>query len=123
MCHLILGLPLLALPLFWLLPLNAALSLYGAVLALTIVVYVPVLKAWRLPVGTGRDALIHATGQVRQVSGRQATIWVNSELWTADLAEGEVRVGDAVQVVGIEGLRLRVRPADSPTRIRVESCH
>ncbi|HSO06167.1 MAG TPA: NfeD family protein [Pelomicrobium sp.] len=123
MCHLILGLPLLALPLFWLLPLNAALSLYGAVLALTVVVYVPVLMAWRLPVGTGRDALMHATGQVRQVSGRQATVWLKSELWTAEMEGGEVHVGDAVRVVGMDGLRLRIRPAVSPTRIREESCH
>ena len=40
MCHLVLALPLLALPVFWLLPLGAAILLYGATLAVAAGVYV-----------------------------------------------------------------------------------
>ena len=113
MCHLLLALPLIALPVFWLLPMSAALPLYGAVLALTAIVYTLVLKALRRPVGTGREALLHASGQVRQVNGRRAMVWVRSELWSADADGEDLVVGDAVNVTGIDGLRLRIRRAQA----------
>lgn len=109
MCHLILSLPLLALPVFWLLPLGAAIPLYGATLALTAGVYVLAVMAMRKPVCTGAEDLLHAAGTVRAVNGGKLTVWVKSELWSAETGDGAVTVGDAVEVLAVDGLRLRVR--------------
>ncbi len=57
---------------------------------------------------TGIEALQHALGRVRSVQGNVASIWVNSEPWSARIVEG-LRQGDKVEVVGVDGLLLRVR--------------
>lgn len=109
MCHLILALPLLALPVFWLLPLGAAIPLYGATLALTAGVYVLAVMAMRKPVCTGAEDLLHAAGTVRAVNGGKLMVWVKSEFWAAEDRDEAVAVGDGVEVLAVDGLRLRVR--------------
>ncbi|MBI4205500.1 MAG: hypothetical protein HY527_10785 [Betaproteobacteria bacterium] len=109
MCHLILALPLLALPVFWLLPLGAALPLYGAILALTAAVFVLAVIAMRKPVRTGAEALLHAIGTVRAANGGKLMVWVKSELWSAETGDSAIAVGDAVEVLAIDALQLRVR--------------
>lgn len=109
MCHLILILPLLALPVFWLLPPGAAIPLYGAALAVTAGVYVLAVKAMRKPVCTGKEDLLHEVGTVRAVRGDTLTVWVKSELWSAEDGDEAVAVGDAVEVLAVDGLMLRVR--------------
>ncbi len=109
MCHLILLLPIVALPLFWLLPAGEAGGLYAAVIGLSMGVYWLVLQAIRAPVVTGIGALMHATGAVRSVDGRKASVWVASELWSAEAEPGALQVGDVVEVIGAEGLVLKVR--------------
>ncbi|MBI3041745.1 MAG: hypothetical protein HYY78_02855 [Betaproteobacteria bacterium] len=108
MCHLILAMPLLALPVFWLLPMGAAIPLYGAAVAVTAGVYVLAVKAMRKPVCTGAEDMLRAVGTVREVRGNALTVWVKSELWSAKATE-RVAVGDIVEVIGIEELTLRVR--------------
>ncbi len=109
MCHLILALPLLALPVFWLLPLAAAIPLYGATLALIVGVCVLAVKAMRKPVCAGAEDLLHAVGTVRAMQGRSLTVWVKSEFWSAETRDETITVGDAVEVLAIDGLTLRVR--------------
>jgi len=116
MCHLILALPLIALPVFWLLPWGAAFTVYGSVLVATGIVYGLIMKAMKMPPESGAEALLNAAGRVRSVEGFSATVWIRSELWSADNAGGTLAVGDTVTVEGIDGLRLRVRktcPASS----------
>jgi hypothetical protein len=38
-------------------------------------------------------------------------VWVDGALWEASVAEGTVPVGERVEVVAVDGLHLRVRPA------------
>ena len=109
MCHLVLALPLLALPVFWLLPAGAAIPLYGATLAVTAGVYVLAVIAMRKPVCTGADDLLRAVGMVRAVRGNALTVWVKSELWSAENGDDAMAVGDAVEVLAVNGLNLRVR--------------
>ena len=109
MCHLVLALPLLALPVFWLLPLDAAIPLYGATLAVTAGVYLLAVIAMRKPVCTGADDLLRAVGTVRAVRGNALTVWVKSELWSAEDGNDAMAVGDAVEVLAVDGLNLRVR--------------
>jgi membrane-bound ClpP family serine protease len=109
MCHLILALPFVALPVLWLLPAGEGIAVYAVALAVTGAVYWLAVKAMRTPVQIGTETLLHAVGTVRAVDGRKGAIWVASELWSAEFAEGVPAVGDAVEVVGIDGLRLVVR--------------
>lgn len=109
MCHLLLLLPIIALPVFWLLPAEVASGLYAAVILASIGVYWLVVQAMRAPVVAGIEALMHAIGAVRDVDGRKASVWVGSALWSAEPEAGVLNVGDAVEVVGAEGIVLKVR--------------
>ena len=109
MCHLLLiGLPLAALSLFWLLPLPVALPAFVVALVAIGAFYRFLYQGNRMPMLNGAEAILGATGKVLEVNGRRASVWVQGELWTARF-DGEARAGDRVQVVGMDGLRLEVR--------------
>jgi len=109
LCHLVLvALPLAGLSVFWLLPLPMALPAFLLIGVATVAFYVYLYKGNSSPVLTGAEELQRAIGKVLGANGRLADVWVRSELWSARY-EGELREGDLVQVVGREGLRLRVR--------------
>jgi len=126
MCHLILLLPLFGLPLFWLLPVDVALPAYVGLSALSVAAYLVVIGLIRLPVVTGREALLHATGRVQALDGSTASVWINGELWSAS---GEhLSTGDLIEVVSINGLMLKVRKLaglrdPAAMRDKLLSCH
>jgi membrane-bound serine protease (ClpP class) len=64
---------------------------------------------WRRPVG-GREGMLGTIGVARQRLDPQGTVLVRGEYWTATSDE-TVQPGESVEITGIEGLRLRVRPA------------
>jgi len=71
------------------------------------------IRAQKAPARMGQESLPHQTGVARtdiEPQG-QGQVQVASELWTAELAEGSgpVRVGDPIEVVSAEGLRLKIR--------------
>jgi membrane protein implicated in regulation of membrane protease activity len=112
MCHLILVLPLAALPLLWLLPAGVSIPLYAAALVAAAWAYWLALRAMRAPVTTGVEALLHAVGTVRSLDGRRAAICLGSELWFTQPSVDPLAVGDRVEVLGMEGLQLKVRRID-----------
>ncbi len=69
------------------------------------------LRALRAPIRAGRESLVGATGIARSALRPTGQVQVESELWTAEIAEGseKIRKGDRVEVVEVEGLRLKVR--------------
>jgi membrane-bound serine protease (ClpP class) len=73
----------------------------------------PVISGWEALSGAAGVAVsdLTPTGQVR----------VRGELWTAVAQESPIREGDAVQVVGVEGLRLRVVKAVLDQSIQSDS--
>jgi membrane-bound serine protease (ClpP class) len=101
-------LPVLGLPVFWLLPLSEALPVYGVILALSVLVYVYVMRAMRHPVETGAEEILHSTGKVIEVDAKDIRVRVHSEMWRAVSAE-KLKPGDLVEIIGIDGLQLRVR--------------
>lgn len=113
MCHLMLVMPVLALPVLWLLPLGEGVSLYAVVLLVTGAVYWLALKAMRAPIKSGTETLLRSRGQMRAAEGRRGSVWVASELWSAESRDGLLAVGDAVEVVGFEGLKLIVKKVDA----------
>lgn len=110
MCHLILLLPIIALPMLWFLPLSIGVPLYGFVLIIAFGAYVMVLRAMRRPVIAGPEALMNAIGEVRSVDRDGTHVAVQSEQWAATWSGGVLVVGDIVEVIGREGLTLQVRP-------------
>ena len=53
--------------------------------------------------------MLGAVGVARQRLDPQGTVLVRGEYWTATSDE-TVQPGESVEITGIEGLRLRVRP-------------
>jgi membrane-bound ClpP family serine protease len=39
----------------------------------------------------------------------QGTVFVAGSWWTAEAVDGEVKAGEPIEVVGVQGLRLKVR--------------
>ncbi len=109
MCHLILMMPLLGLAVFWFLPLPVATAIYSAITVASLWLYWLAMRAMRAPVETGAEALLHARGTVIDAAETLACVRLQGgELWNAESVE-RLEPGDAVEVVGVEGLRLKVR--------------
>ncbi len=69
------------------------------------------LRAQRAPIRTGRESLAGHTGIARTNIAPSGQVQVGSELWSAELAEGQkpIRKGEWIEVVKITGLRLKVK--------------
>ena len=60
---------------------------------------------------TGREGLIGQVGRVRSVLEPRGMVFVDGALWEARSETGPSLSGERVEVVGMDGLTLRVRPA------------
>jgi len=91
---------------FWtvLVPAVAAVTIFGAV-----VVFAVGRTLRRAPVA-GVDELVGRIGRAVTALAPEGTVFVRGEHWTAR-AEGPVTEGSKVEIVAVEGMRLRVRPA------------
>jgi membrane-bound serine protease (ClpP class) len=70
------------------------------------------LKARRLPVAVGHEALIGKQGEVRQALEPRGMVHVEGELWSAENEDGgRLEAGQRVEVVRVAGVRLIVRKA------------
>lgn len=75
-----------------------------------------ILKARRQPVGVAAvTSLVGQVAEVRQALNPSGTVQLASELWTAESEGGPVAPGQHVRVVGVDGLKLKVRPEDNQT--------
>jgi membrane protein implicated in regulation of membrane protease activity len=108
MCHLILLMPIVALPVFWVFPLLVAGPLYAVVFVLSVAFYVAVVRTMRRPPETGREGILHASGVVERVAGDTLSVRINGEHWKARCRGEQLAPGDPVDVVSIEGLTLGV---------------
>jgi len=69
------------------------------------------IRAQRARARMGSETLIGAEGVARTEVGREGMVYVAGEMWTATAEAEPIPEGSRVVVVGVEGLRLRVRPA------------
>ena len=111
MCHLILLLPLIMLPVFWLMPAQLAVPVYilaGVTSGLT---YWFVAKSMKKPVVTGTQALVGASAEVvsRIQRGKLDDFLVRAEgeLWTAR-GTPSIQPGDRVTIQSVDGIKLAV---------------
>jgi len=73
------------------------------------------LRVRNAPVRTGARPLIGRAGVVRSTLDPDGTVQVGGELWSARLAEGEPPLprGTVVEILAMEGIRLRVKKAEA----------
>jgi len=69
------------------------------------------LRAQKKPVITGQEGMRGRTGIARTDINPTGQVQSGAELWTAELAEGQGRIrnGEKVEVVKVEGLKLKVK--------------
>ena len=69
------------------------------------------IRAMKTPIRAGREALVGKTGNATTDFTPNGQVQVGSELWSAEAVEGsgKIRKGDRVEVVEVQGLRLKVR--------------
>jgi len=69
------------------------------------------VRAQKKPVAMGTESLIGRVGTARTDLAPQGQVKLGGELWTAELVDGAeaLSAGDQVEVVAVDGLRLRVR--------------
>lgn len=107
-CHVLFVLPILGLGLFTVLPFWTALPFYGLIVAASVLLIAPGIKALRAPVQTGREAMIGAEGRVVREITSEGLIQVRNELWRASSDE-PIPVGERVIVIELQGLKAVVR--------------
>ena len=71
------------------------------------------IRTMRTKPVTGREGMIGARGTARTALAPAGTVDVHGELWQA-VADPPVAAGEPVEVIGIDGLRLRVRGGAGP---------
>lgn len=116
MCHIVLAMPILTLPIFWLLPPNVATPIYAIIVLLSGLLYWQITRAMRRPVATGTESLLGTRAEVVSKSGLQAypkyLVRAGGELWSASGTAG-LLPGQIVKVVAVEGVKLVIGPAGS----------
>lgn len=108
MCHLILLLPLIALPVFWVWPLSWAVPTYALALLISGSTYYYAMAAMHRDISAGRESLAQARGKVVARSGAKLSVRVQGELWAAS-SDQDLNPGDAVEVIRVTGLTLKVQ--------------
>ena len=82
----------------------------GVVSVIVIFIVGSIIAAHRRPVTTGREGLIGRTAVARTPLDPKGTVFVEGELWKAQVEAGKVEAGEEVTVTGVEGLCLKVVP-------------
>lgn len=77
--------------------------------AFVFIVHRAVVPSLRRKKVTGAEAMVGLTGEVTQSLGPKGVIKIKGEYWKARSVEGEIGVGEDVEVLGIKGLDLEVR--------------
>ncbi|MCX7839219.1 MAG: nodulation protein NfeD [Anaerolineae bacterium] len=80
----------------------------GAMLAFFVFIIGAAVRGYRYPVISGSEALVGVTGVAVTDLAPSGIARVKSEEWMADAIEGEIRQGEAIKVVRVDGLRLKV---------------
>jgi membrane-bound serine protease (ClpP class) len=72
------------------------------------------LRAQLIPVRMGTNALVGKTGIAKTAVDSSGQVQLESELWSAEATQGSgsISKGDRVEVVNVEGLRLKVKKKD-----------
>ncbi len=106
----IIGLAILILRIFhvkFLLPVTIFLSL--AFVVLTFLTYKFLLPVYRGKISTGAEGLIGVKGKVIEPLAPEGVIEIKDEYWKAKAVDGNVKAGETVEIVEVDGLLLKVK--------------
>ena len=92
MCHILLLLPIFALPLFWLLPWEEALVLYSIICLLSAGFYWLIWRTMHRPATTGIKGMMGGIGTVIRCSEDKTKVFCRGEIW--DAVSKEAFLGD-----------------------------
>ncbi len=110
----IMALPVLGIAFFFLWPLRIALPAYLAALTLSAFYHRLMMKAIREPVKTGRRGMVGLQAEVLDWQGDTGQVRCRGEVWQAIGPYGQtLQRGQKVEVVGVEGIALVVRPPEA----------
>jgi len=110
--------PVLGLPIFWLMPLNFAVPIYVVIVLMSAFLYWLITKAMRKPVQDGFQSLIGTEAEVvsRLVPGHSAQYLIRSqgegELWSA-YSTDVLDIGEWVNIVAVKGIGVVVERAEN----------
>lgn len=108
-------LPLIAIPVFWYLPLVQAIPLYLICFLLSVWMFWLMRRNKRYRIVTGRKGLIGQEAEVvsKSTTGGKAeyTMHVEGELWNARSSD-RLQPGEKTTIIGVEGNRLLVEAQD-----------
>lgn len=115
MCHVMLLMPVLALPLFWVLPPGAAVPLYAAITAASGLLYWRIASSHKRRPETGAESLIgveaEVVSRVKRVGQARYLVRSRGELWGATSPD-VLQPGDTVEITAVDGIRLVVARND-----------
>jgi len=116
MCHLLLFMPVIALPIFWLAPLNVAIPIYAVIVLISGVLYWLIVKSMRKTPLVGAESLPGTEAEVvsKLSPGHTAQYLVRSqgELWSARSAD-VLEPGETVRIAALRGISLVVERRDN----------
>ncbi len=111
MCHLILLMPVLGLPIFWLMPLSSAIPSYIVIVLISAFLYWLITRAMRKPIQDGFQSLIGTEAEVisKQALAHSAKYLVRAqgELWSAYSTDA-LQPGEQVNIVAVKGIGIVV---------------
>lgn len=117
MCHLIFFIPFFAVPVFWLLPFNTALTIYLVICGICFFIYFKIYQAMRLKCLNGKEAMLGKTGLVIQDLDPEGKIKYATETWNAVAVGKKFARGEKVLIHGFSwGMKVVVR--EMPLKLR-----
>ena len=78
------------------------------IIALAVFIINRAVKAHQLKIAAGREELIGRKAAVRTALTPRGTVFIDGEIWTAVLDEGQADTGEEVYISRVEGLVLYV---------------
>jgi len=80
-----------------------------AMVAFVFIMHKAVIPSLRRKKVAGREGMIGTVGIVMETLNPEGTVKVKDEYWKARSVEGDITVGEEVEVMGVIGLKLEVK--------------
>ncbi|MHA1216406.1 MAG: NfeD family protein [Candidatus Thorarchaeota archaeon] len=84
---------------------------FGVLVVKDVLVMWPCIAVSRLWPLTGREGMVGKMGEALSELDPTGIVKVGNEIWRARIVDGRAREGEAVEVLDVQGLTLRVRKA------------
>jgi len=108
-CHLILLLPVFALPVFWFFPFSTALPIYFIILGVSAFLYFLIFEAMMMKPRVGKEAMLGQTAVVIKDIAPEGKIKYAAEVWNAMNDGKKFSVGEKVMIHGFWGMTVLVK--------------